>query len=91
MLTKLSESNSQDHVFKRNVEKFVRQSKFYFAAKKTKKEIDETKEEIHKIAENLDSNNEADISSAQNELEIMKVKLAQLTVQLNELNTLKKE
>ncbi len=91
LLTKLSEMNSHDVVFKSNVEKFVRQSKFYFAAKRTKMEIDETKEEILKIAEKFDSNDKAAVFSAQNELEIMKVKLAQLTAQLDELNTLKRE
>ncbi len=91
LLNDLAQSNSQDHVFKNNVEKFIRQSKFYFAAKKTKKEITETKEEILKIAEKFESEDKADISSAQNELEIMKVKLAQLTEQLEQLDKLKKE
>ena len=91
LLNDLAQSNPQDHVFKNNVEKFIRQSKFYFAAKKTKKEITETKEEILKIAEKFESEDKSDISSAQNELEIMKVKLAQLTEQLEELDKLKKE
>jgi hypothetical protein len=91
LLNDLSQSNPQDHVFKNNVEKFISQSKFYFATKKTKKEITETKEEILKISEKFESKDKADISSAQNELEIMKVKLAQLTEQLEELDKLKKE
>jgi hypothetical protein len=49
LLNDLAQSNPQDHVFKNNVEKFIRQSKFYFAAKKTKKEITETKEDTLKF------------------------------------------
>jgi hypothetical protein len=91
LLNDLAQSNPQDHVFKNNVEKFIRQSKLYFAAKKTKKEITETKEEIQQIAKKFESEDKAVISSAQNELEIMKVKLAQLTEQLEHLGKLKKE
>ena len=91
LLKDLAQSNPQDSIFKDNVEKFIRQSKLYFAAKKTKKEIKETKEEILKIAEKFESGNKAEVSSAQNELEIMKVKLAQLTTQLEQLEKLKKE
>jgi len=71
--------------------KFISQSKFYFAANNTKKEIKKTKEEILKIAIKFESGSKTDILSAQNELEIMKVKLAQLTVQLEQLDKLKKE
>jgi len=91
LLNELAHSNPQDHIFKNNVEKFIRQSKLYFAAKKTKQEIAETKEEIQQIEEQFESEDKADISSAQNELEIMKVKLAQLTAQLEQLDKLKKE
>ena len=91
LLNDLAQSNPQDHIFKDNVEKFIRQSKLYFATKKTKKEIKETKEEIVKIAEKFESGSKDDISSAQNELEIMKVKLAQLTAQLEQLEKLKKD
>lgn len=91
LLNNLAQSNPQDNIFKTNVEKFIRQSKFYFAAKKTKKEIAKTKEEIIKIAEKFESEDKAVISSAKNELEIMKVKLIQLTEQLEQLGKLKKE
>ena len=91
LLNDLAQSNPQDHIFKNNVEKFIRQSKLYFATKKTKKEIAETKEEIQQIAEQFESEDKAVISSAQNELEIMKVKLAQLSEQLEQLDKLKKE
>ena len=91
LLNDLAQSNPQDPIFKNNVEKFIRQSKLYFATKKTKKEITETKEEIQQIAEQFESEDKAVISSAQNELEILKVKLAQLTEQLEQLDKLKKE
>lgn len=91
LLNELAQSNPQDHIFKNNVETFVRQSKFYFATRRTEKEISETKVEIQQIAKKFESEDKAVISSAQNELEIMKVKLAQLTEQLEQFGKLKKE
>lgn len=49
LLNDLAQANPQDPIFNYNVERFVRQSTFYLASKKTEKEISETRKEINRL------------------------------------------
>ena len=91
LLKELARQNSEDQVFNTRVEKINKDFEILFAEQQTEKEIAETQKEIVKIAEKMNSEDKAEISTAKDDIEIMKDKLAQLTQQLEQLGNLKKE
>ena len=90
LLRELARQNPEDQTFYARVEEISNQYMIFFAERRTKEEISETKDEIQKIAKKIESEDKAEASTAKDDLEIMKAKLAQLTGQLEQLADLKK-
>jgi len=91
LLTELAIENPGDQIFKSRVNKINSLYQIVFERERITREISETEEEIQKISEKFKSEDKVVISSAQNDLEILKAKLEQLTAQLKQLDKLKNE